>query len=523
MKQRITARGLRTLALMAVSAVTPIALGAFVLAHRGGSDLLDQVFSIVATRAVDSLPLDSIYVKAARGLVDNLDDPYASLYSPKELADFMRNSIGNAYGGLGMAIGIEDSAIVVTDVFPDAPASRGGVERGDRILDINGTSTDGWSTDKVSQTLTGTPGTSVTVSFGRFGATAPVSRTFVRAVVHAAAVPYTLLIHDSIGYIPLQRFNNTAGSEVANAVGELHARGAKRFVLDLRGNGGGDVDEAVKVANLFLQNGQEVATQRERGAPNRVYVAKAPPPYPDEPLAVLIDQNTASASEIVAGALQDHDRAVILGTTSFGKGLVQAVYNLDGGYALKLTTGKWYTPSGRSIHRDRKLIDGQLVLLDSTQDSAAVPGPTTRSDAGRVLQANGGITPDVTVRGTPLTPGEVSFAHALAPTGTAFRDALFDLAREQHGHVTGDFTVTPELRDSVYDRLTAAGLKASRATFDSAAPMVDRLLARQTLQLAFGDSAAVARYTGDDPVLTRAVTLLEQARTEPEMFARIGE
>ncbi len=523
MKQGKPARALRTFALMAASALTPIVLGGFIVAHRGGSDLLDQVFSIVATRAVDSLPLDSIYVKAARGLVDNLDDPYASLYSPRELADFMRNSIGNAYGGLGMAIGVEDSAVVVTDVFPDAPASRGGVERGDRIEAVNGSSTEGWTTDKVSQTLTGTPGTSVQVTFGRIGAAAPVTRSFVRAVVHAAAVPYTLMLHDSIGYIPLQRFNNTAGAEVAAAIGALHANGARRFVLDLRGNGGGDVDEAVKVANLFLQNGQVVATQRERGAPDRVYAAKSPPPYADEPLAVLIDQNTASASEIVTGALQDHDRAVVLGTTSFGKGLVQAVYNLDGGYALKLTTGKWYTPSGRSIHRDRKLVDGELVLVDSADDSTAAHGLTTHSDAGRVLQANGGITPDVTIHGTPLSPGELSFLHALASTGTTFRDAVFDLARDQHGHVTTDFTVSPGLRDSLYDRLTAAGVKLSRATFDSADTMIDRLVVRQTLQLAFGDSAAVARFTGDDPVLTRAITLLGESHTEPEIFARIGE
>jgi carboxyl-terminal processing protease len=522
-QHRKPARALRTLALMAVSALTPLALGAFILAHRGGSDLLDQVFSIVATRAVDSLPLDSIYVKAARGLVDNLDDPYAELYSPKELADFMRNSIGNSYGGLGMAIGLEDGHIVVTDVFPGAPAAKGGVERGDRIVAVNDTSTDGWSTEKVSQTLTGTPGTSVQVSFGQVDVAQPVTKTFVRAVVHAAAVPYTLLIHDSVGYVPLQRFNNTAAAEVDRAITTLRAEGATRFVLDLRGNGGGNVDQAVEIANLFLKQGMEVATQRERGAPNRVYVAKAPPAFPDEPLAVLIDQNTASASEIVTGALQDHDRAVVLGTRSFGKGLVQAVYNLDGGYALKLTTGKWYTPSGRSIHRDRRLVNGQLVLVDSADDSAAAVGMTTRSDAGRVLRAHGGITPDVTVAATPLTSGERSFFRAIAPMGSAFRDAIFDLARDQHGHVPANFTVGAPLRDSLWQRLTAAGATTSRATYDSAETVVDRLLTRQTLQLAYGDSAAVARFVPDDAVLARAVTLLEEARTEPEMFARIGE
>jgi carboxyl-terminal processing protease len=506
-----------------LSAAVPVVLGAFVRTQRGGAELLNQVFSIVATRAVDSLPADSVYVKAARGLVDGLNDPYAEFYTPKEIKDFMRNSIGNAYGGLGMAIILQGRGVVINDVFPGSPAARGGAQRGDQIMAIDGVPTTGWTTDNVSQHLTGAIGTTVKVSLGKPGVAEPVVTTFTRGEVHASAVPYVLLLKDSIGYIPLQRFNNTAGAEVDHAVASLRTEGARRFVIDLRGNGGGDVDQAVAVSNLFLKTGAEVATQRERGGNNKVYVAKSVSPYPTEPLAVLIDQGTASASEIVAGALQDHDRAVILGSTSFGKGLVQGVYDLDGGYALKLTTGKWYTPSGRSIHRDRKLVDGVLTLVDTTTDTMAAHahGPETHSDAGRVLIANGGITPDVTIAAEPLTSGDERFSRAVGTQGAAVRNAIYELARDQRDHVPANFTVTPTLRDSLYVRLTAAGLTVDRPAFDAGSNLIDRLLERQTLQIAFGDSAAVLRSIPTDPVMTRALGLLGKAHSESDVYAGI--
>src|SRR5207253_1070807 len=217
---------------------------------------------------------------------------------------------------------------------------------------------------------------------------------------------------DKVGYIPLDRFNETAAQEVQEAVRSLQKQNVRGIVLDFRGNPGGILDQSLAISNLFLKDGQEIASIRARNGETQPYVAHGVPSLPTTPLVVLTDEYTASASEIVAGALQDHDRALILGETSFGKGLVQSVYKLDGGYALKLTTAKWYTPSGRSIQRERKIIDGRIVDEgpDTTVTEATkLKRPAFKSDAGRTVYGGGGITPDLIVDGDTLTAPEQQF------------------------------------------------------------------------------------------------------------------
>ena len=393
-------------------------------------------------------------------------------------------------------------------------------ERGDLILAIDSARTIGWAVDKVSSHLIGQIGTPVTVTFARAGMTAPITTTFTRAQVHAFAVPYTLMLNDRIGYIPLQRFNGTSGAEVAAAVRGLRARGAVRFLVDLRGNGGGDVDQAVKVSNVFLARGMPVLTQRERGVPPKFLTAAADATDGTSPVAVLVDGGTASASEIVAGALQDHDRALIVGTTTFGKGLVQGVYSLDGGFALKITTGKWYTPNGRSIHRERKLVDGRLVLVDSAV--AVAHARIMHSDAGRRLVDLGGIMPDVAVQADTLSAAEQTFVRAIIPKAAQFRASIFDVARAQHGKVTEQFTVTPELREALRQRLAQGGISVDDKVFAGGASYLDLLLTQQALRLTFGDSAAVRHSLAGDAVIRRATALLRKANTQPELLKEVA-
>lgn len=513
----------RLLPLLVVVVAVPLAFGAFrrqAATARNSAQVLGQVFQIVSQRALDSVPEDSIYIRAARGLVNSLDDPYASLYNQKEISDFMRNTIGNTYGGLGMGINQEDSTVVVADVFPGSPAEKGGVERGDLILSIDTARTIGWTTEKVSAHLIGAIGTQVTVTFGRAGMATPITTKFTRAQVHAFAVPYTLMLEDKIGYIPLQRFNGTSGAELAEAVKGLQAKGATRFVVDLRSNGGGDVDQAVKVSNVFLPKGAAVATQRERNQPPKFYTAATDATEGAAPVIVLVDGGTASASEIVAGSLQDHDRALILGQTTFGKGLVQGVYSLPDGFALKLTTGKWYTPSGRSIHRERKLVDGRLILADTNE--AKAKAQVMHSDGGRKLLDLGGITPDVAVSADTLNGAEQAFVRSIISKAAQFRAAIFDIAREQHGKVSANFTVTPALRDELKQRLVQNGVAVDDKLFAGATSYVDLLLTQQTLRLAFGDSSAVRRTMPLDPVMKRATTMLKKATTQAELLKQIA-
>src|SRR5213079_2302982 len=237
----------------------------------------------------------------------------------------------------------------------------------------------------------------------------------------------------------------------------------KGVILDLRRNPGGILEQSLSVSNLFLRSGLEIASVRARNGETQSYVARGQPALPNVPLIVLTDEGSASASEIVAGALQDHDRAVIVGQTSFGKGLVQSVFNLDGGYALKLTTAKWYTPSGRSIQRPRKFVDGQFVE-DSTTDSLETEAskrnrPVFHSDAGRPVYGGGGITPDLIVQDDTLTTPEQLLLKALSPKAQDFTTALQDYALELSRSANATFQLNPTWKDELYRRVTARGVK----------------------------------------------------------------
>jgi len=519
------------IALVATAVVAlPLAAGGFMLQRREATDaarLFAQVFARIAADAVDSVTPDAMYEKAARGLVKSLNDPYADLYSPQELSSFSRNSLGNSYGGVGMLIEDQQGTFTVAKVYPHTPAEAGGVQLGDRIVSVNGVSTTGLKLEGVSGRLTGTPGSSVRVTFARGGVGQPIESEFTRAVVHIPAVPFAVMLDDRIGYIPVQRFNETSGGEVETALRQLAGEGARSFVLDLRGNGGGDFDESLRMANLFLKRGQDIVTVRSRSTVPVVSRAVEQPIVPDAPLVVLTDGYTASASEIVAGSLQDHDRGVIIGTTSFGKGLVQSLFTLEGGWGLKMTTGKWYTPSGRSIQRERKLLeDGRLVEVvpDSLEtDSVRKARPAFKSDAGRVVYGGGGITPDVIVPADTITDAEQTFLKSLGPKSQESYLVLYRTALEQKGSVQPTFTVQQGWRDSVYARLTRAGVQVSRPAFDAARELVDRDLERRIAAMAFGDSSAFRRTISYDTQLKRAVELLRSAGTQRELLAAASQ
>ncbi|MBX6365277.1 MAG: S41 family peptidase [Gemmatimonadetes bacterium] len=489
--------------------------------QEAGPRLFNQVFTLVSDRFVDSLDTSVMYDKAARGLVEELQDPYADLYDPEQLKEFAIAAEGR-YAGVGMLIEDQNGWAVVNKVFPNTPAAESGIQEGDKIVELDGQSTAGWSLTKVTSNLKGPSGTRVTAKFERPGVAEPITVTFTRRVIHIPAVPFTTVLDNDIGYIPLQQFSETAGQETEDAVRTLLQQGAKGIVLDLRGNGGGLVSEAVRVANIFLPRGTEVATQRERGKAPLVYTARADAIAPHTPLVVLVDSLSASATEIVTGALQDHDRALVLGTRTFGKGLVQSVFPLDGGYALKLTTGKWYTPSGRSIHRERKLINGRLVAVDTADTSKSAPRPTFRSDAGRTLYGDGGITPDVAVKLDTLSAADQKLARALAPKLREVYQTLTSYAWELKSQVKPDFKVQPAWRAELYARLKKAGVDVSPEDWNAATTYVDRMLDDRISRLAFGDAVTLRRQYHDDEQLVKAVELLRRAGTNQKMLFAIA-
>ena len=505
--------------------LVPIVAGGFLLqepATRSSARLFDQVRTLVETRYVDSLKDSAILEKAARGLVRELNDPYSELLTPKESDAFNRGTNGR-YGGTGMLLEQQPGADVsVQRVFPHTPAEEAGVQEGDRIIAIDGISTRGWEIDKVSEKLRGNPGSQVAVTYSRPGVSDPIKLKFTRAVVHVPAVAYTGVFDRSIGYIPLQTFNENAAEEVAAAVEKLEQQGAKGIVLDMRDNGGGIVDQALAVSGLFLQEGQEIVSVRARNAPTEVARARGPHLGSSIPLVVLVDGSSASATEIVAGALQDHDRALIVGTTSFGKGLVQSVFPLDGGYFLKMTTGKWYTPSGRSIHRERQLLpDGRFVEThpDSLEtDSARKARPAYKSDAGRNIYGGGGIAPDVLVTDDTLSTLEQQFLRSIAPKAQIVQSALESYAFELKKTVSRDFVASPEWTMELTRRLSTRGLPIEPRFESAANKILTRELEHRVARMAFGDAAAKERELKTDRQLTQAIQLLEKATTQRELF-----
>jgi carboxyl-terminal processing protease len=506
---------------VAAGAILVAAAGGFFLEEqsaRDGARLFEQVLSYVEDRYVDSLGTGPLLEKAAHGLVAELNDPYSELFTPVETKAF-NTSTGGRYGGVGMQIEDQQGSIVIQRVYPNTPAERAGIHEGDRIAEINGENTRGWKTSQVSEKMMGEPGSKVKVRFTRPGVATPLDIEFTRAIIRIPAVPYALMLEGSVGYIPLQTFNETATAEVANQIIRLQREGAKALVLDLRGNQGGYLEQSLEMANLFLKRGQEIVSVRSRGMPTAHLAAEHEPVVPSLPVVVLTDGRSASASEIVAGALQDHDRALLVGTTTFGKGLVQTMFPLDGGWALKITTGKWFTPSGRSIHKPRTAAELELAAEADTASHDVSNRPAFKSDSGRVVYGGGAITPDVFVRPDTISTPERTLAQKLIVRQQEVYVVIYNYALELKERVRPNFNVQQAWRDELYQRVRAKGIDVPKAEWDAGKEYVDRVLTDWLARFAFGDSTAKRMSLRDDSQLGVALDLIHRGRTQQDLFS----
>jgi carboxyl-terminal processing protease len=301
-------------------------------------------------------------------------------------------------------------------------------------------------------------------------------------------------------------------------VDSLRGVGMQKLILDLREDPGGLLDQGVAVADLFLDPGQRIVSMHGRTPDaNREFRDRAPQTWSDMPIAVLVDSGSASASEIVAGALQDHDRAVLIGSTTFGKGSAQSVFPLNGGGALKLTTALWYTPSGRSINRRRDAGD------DDDADTSAAKVPRFKTDGGRAVLGGGGITPDVKVPPTKTSEADIAFQQALGKNIPKFRDALTEYAlslKAARAVDSPNFTVTPAMREELMRRIRSRGITIDRAAYDAAAPLLDRVLGTEIARYSFGENAQFERRLRNDATMAAALQLLSGAATQRELLDR---
>jgi carboxyl-terminal processing protease len=487
--------------------------------------LFDDVLTHVADYYVDSLDQRQLYRMAIDGMLEELRDPYSGFLEAKDFRGLNEQTTGN-YAGIGTQIEVRDGAIVVVAPLPDTPADRAGIQSGDRIVQVDGKPTEHFSQDDAVRALRGREGTQVTIRVVRAGATELLSFTLTRARIHAASVRTVMMLSDRVGYIELNPFSQSSADELQVAVDSLKRAGMRSLVLDLRNNPGGLLDEGIAVSDLFLNPGQEIVATRGR-APRSTHAFEdgAPQRYADLPLVLLVNGYSASASEIVAGALQDHDRALLIGTPTYGKGLVQTVFRLGDSLALKLTTARWYTPSGRSIQRPSKIGFEPDVLPDDTVPPADTtkPAQTYRTDTGRSVLGGGGITPDVVMRpdSADIRAAE-RLTQVLGRSVPKYQDALAATAFQarQHFGVTGPlFAFTPAMRAAFLEQLRQRGVTLDEETLRIAGAFLDRQVANQVARFNFGRPGELRRAAQDDPTLVEALRAATQARTPAELLS----
>jgi carboxyl-terminal processing protease len=424
--------------------------------------------------------------------------------------------------------------VTVITPIPGGPALRAGIRAGDRIIEVEGASAEDWETDQAANLLRGSPGTDVSITINRPGVDEPIPFTLTRAVIELLSVPFASMVDEGVGYIPLQVFSETSGNEVEGAIERLQEEGMTSLILDLRGNPGGLLDEGVGVADLFLPDGAPILETRGRAAgQNQNFNGVRREMVPGVPVVVLVNENSASASEIVAGALQDHDRALVLGTRTYGKGSVQTLYRLSGGNILRLTTARWYTPVGRSIsiaHDEDAETDtgsalglgGELVQTDAPEER-----PTVESMGGRTLYGGGGITPDLVVLPDTLTAREQGAVQRLFRSAGAFSTAGFNHAVsyvQDHPDLEVGFALSAVDLDRFYQTLIDEHeVELDESDFATAVRFVTLQLERQIALQAWGEEGSFQHTRGHDRQLIDAIDILKRADTTEALFSLAAE
>lgn len=429
-----------------IGAVLSISIAAALMSASAGDpfetskqlEIFTAVLREVQTQYVDDISAEQAVGTAIKGMLKSLD-PYTVYYPEDQIEDVRLLQTGE-YGGVGCVIQKVDGAIMISEVNDQGPAFTAGLRVGDVLTKVGDTDLNGKSISDVSTLLKGTPGTEVVLHVDRFGE-APMTLTFNRAKISKDAVPFYGMRKDGVGYVYLESFTDKASRQVKEALLDLKTQNPKGIILDLRGNGGGLLMEAVKIISFFSDTQDTlVSTRGKGGAIQDVYKKSAKTIFPDLPVAVLIDGGSASASEIVAGALQDLDRGVILGQKSFGKGLVQQVHPLPFGAQMKVTIAKYYTPSGRCI---------QKINYDRDENGkrmAKSAQHTFQTKVGREVIDGDGVHPDSTLS-EEYYP---EFVAALASEGLDLKFA----GRALQGLDPAEDAVTFEVSDELWDSFT---------------------------------------------------------------------
>jgi carboxyl-terminal processing protease len=516
---RKSTRGMVLLALvLVVSALLGGHFGASVSATAAGSDDLQdsvktftRVLAVVQRNYADPVDADKvIYDGAIPGMLHVLD-PHSNFFDPKEYALFREEQEGKYYG-VGMVVAQRDNNTVVQAPFVNSPAYKAGIRPGDIILKVDGKTCTGLTTTAVADMLKGAKGTPVHISLGREGWDKPIEVTVVRDEISRPAVEYATMVKPGIGYVRVSTFNETTDADLSAALKQLDVSKLDGLIIDLRNNGGGLLNQAVGMAGMFLDKNELVVSHRGRSSPERPYYAMRGNRGVEVPLVVLVNGQSASASEIVSGAIQDHDRGFIVGETTFGKGLVQTQFPLSENTGLLLTTARYYTPSGRLIQRDYK----NQTLYDYHYNPKPPTAPEVKlTDTGRPVYGGGGITPDVTV----AAPKPDDFEELLQRRGIFYPSrqpqGVGDFVRFYLGerpNISKDFTVDDAVLAQFRKFLAQQNVSFTEEQFQKDLPWMKWEIKREVFTTVFGLNQGYKVALENDPQLQKAIESIPQAK-----------
>ncbi len=493
--------------------------------------LLQEVVDHVESSFVDEVDRNTLYNSAIEGIVEDLEDPHSSFLAASEYETLRIRTEGD-YGGVGLEVTERNGWVTVVNPIPGTPGARAGLRSGDQFYEIEGMLADTMTTDHAVDLLRGAPGSPVEVKMLRPGVEEPIPFTLVRAVIRLRAVPFAMMLDDEIGYVPFRSVRESSTSEIRVAVDSLREEGMVRLILDLRGNPGGLLDESISISDLFLDAGLGIAETRGRDPrQSATYSASGPDRYPGMPVAVLVNGSSASASEIIAGALQDHDRAVVVGESTFGKGSVQTPFLLSGGNVLKLTTAKWYTPLGRSIHKEsgelfdvgdnaRLAVSGQITMAEDLESR-----PTYTSPGGRTIYGGGGISPDVFVSPEVLSIEQENSVRGIYQHAGQFTEAVFNFAVAylgDHPDLEVGFSLGRADLQAFYEGLPEWSADVGRDDFVGAEPFVRFHLEREIALQAWGEAGEFQQGLRIDLQLLRAQELLRDVDSVDALMATLA-
>jgi carboxyl-terminal processing protease len=472
-----------------------------------------SVYEVVEQNFADKVEPDkAIYKGAIPGMLRTLD-PHSNFFDPKDYAALREDQRGQYYG-VGMQVGSRNNHTMVMWPFETSPAYRAGLRPGDVIVQVNDKKTDGLSTSEIAELLKGPRGTKVQVTVNREGNVKPISFDITRDAIARSTVPEAIWLKPGIAYVKVESFGENTSKELEDRFKQLGENNVKGLVLDLRGNPGGLLNEGVDVAGHFLKKNDLVVSHHGRAQPNKNYYARSDNGGKSYPVVVVVNRSSASAAEIVTGALQDHDRAWVLGETTFGKGLVQTVFPLSENTGLALTTAHYYTPSGRLIQRDYSNISFLDYYYHNNLDQKNL-SDVKMTDSGRTVYGGGGITPDEKYEVPKLNKFQIEVLRKFALFN--FSSAYF--GPKADAHLPKGWEPDETIVNDFHDYMMKNGVEFTEADFTANHQWVKEQLKREMYITAFSyEQSRIVTIQQDPEVaqavesMPKAVTLIESAK-----------